>query len=221
MQADVRDDILTPEEAERRIVIIASNNAHKVREIREILSQVLPGMDFVPAREVGGFESPEETGTTFEENAFIKADYLHALTMLPVVADDSGLMVDALDGAPGVYSARYAGEHANDAANNAKLLAALDGTADADRTARFACCMAFVSGNVHISALGLCEGRVGREPRGTNGFGYDPLFWPEERPGLTMAELAEDEKNAISHRRHAAEELAARLRALKVGGAGR
>lgn len=218
--SDSYDKLFTPEEAERRVVIIASNNDHKVAEIREILSSVLPGMDFKPMREIGGLPVPEETGSTFEENAFIKANAIHGLTMMPVVADDSGLMVDALDGAPGVRSARYAGEHATDAENNAKLLEAMKDVDDLDRSARFVCSLAFVSNLVSTSAIGFCEGRVGREPHGENGFGYDPLFWPEDAEGKTMAELTEQQKNAISHRRHAAEALAEKLRDLKVNGSG-
>lgn len=216
--SDTYNNLFTPEEAERRVVVIASNNDHKVAEIKEILSSVLPGMDFKPVREIGGFAMPEETGDTFEENAFIKAKAIHDLTMMPVIADDSGLMVDALDGAPGVRSARYAGEHATDAENNAKLLDAMKDVADIDRSARFVCTLAFVSNLVNTSAIGFCEGRVGREPHGEHGFGYDPLFWPEDAEGKTMAELTETQKNAISHRRHAAEALAEKLRNLKVAG---
>lgn len=217
--SDSMNDLFTPEEAQRRVVVIASNNSHKVAEIKEILSSVLPGMDFKPLREIGGFSMPEETGDTFEQNAFIKAKTIHDLTMMPVIADDSGLMVDALDGAPGVRSARYAGEHATDAENNAKLLDAMKDVGDLDRSARFVCTLAFVSNLVTTSAIGFCEGRIGREPHGENGFGYDPLFWPEDAEGKTMAELTEKQKNAISHRRHAAEALAEKLRNLKVQGA--
>lgn len=219
--SDAYHNLLTPEEAQRRIVVIASNNAHKVAEIRDILGGIFPDMDFKPMREIEGCPVPEETGSTFEENAFIKANAIHAYTMMPVIADDSGLMVDALDGAPGVYSARYAGVHGDDAANNAKLLNELQGVADAERTARFACSLAFVSNLVSVSAIGFCEGRIGHEPHGTNGFGYDPLFWPDDAEGKTMAELTSEQKNAISHRRHAAEELARRLGDLKVKGAER
>ena len=216
--SDVKTSLFTPEEAERRVVVIASNNDHKVAEIKEILSSVLPGMDFKPLREIGGFPMPEETGSTFEENAYIKAKAIHDLTSMPVIADDSGLMVDALDGKPGVYSARYAGEHATDAENNAKLLDAMKDVADIDRSARFVCSLVFMSNLVTTSAIGFCEGHIGREPHGEHGFGYDPLFWPEDAEGKTMAELTEEQKNAISHRRNAADELADKLRDLKVQG---
>ena len=193
------------------VVVVASNNAHKVEEIKTILGAVLPHARFKAMGEIGGLPEPEETGDTFEENAFIKAEAIHTATGLPTVADDSGLMVDALDGAPGVYSARYAGVHGDDAANNAKLLRELDGVPGGERTARFVSCVAFVTDDVRTCGIGFCEGRVGFEGRGEHGFGYDPLFLPDDTPGKTMAELTPDEKNAISHRRHAIEALAAEL----------
>ena len=194
------------------IVVVASNNAHKIEEIKTILGAVMPDAEFKAMGEVGGLPEPEETGTTFEENAFIKAETIHAATGLPTVADDSGLMVDALDGAPGVYSARYAGVHGDDAANNAKLLRELAGVGEGGRTARFVSCVAFVADGVRTCGVGFCEGRVGFEGRGEYGFGYDPLFLPDDTPGKTMAELLPEEKNAISHRRHAIEALADELR---------
>lgn len=197
------------------IVVVASNNAHKIEEIKTILGAVMPDAEFKAMGEVGGLPEPEETGTTFEENAFIKAETIHAATGLPTVADDSGLMVDALDGAPGVYSARYAGVHGDDAANNAKLLRELAGVGEGGRTARFVSCVAFVAHGVRTCGVGFCEGRVGFEGRGEHGFGYDPLFLPDDTPGKTMAELLPEEKNAISHRRHAIEALADELRRIE------
>lgn len=197
------------------IVVVASNNAHKIEEIKTILGAVMPDAEFKAMGEVGGLPEPEETGTTFEENAFIKAETIHAATGLPAVADDSGLMVDALDGAPGVYSARYAGVHGDDAANNAKLLRELAGVGEGGRTARFVSCVAFVADGVRTCGVGFCEGRVGFEGRGEHGFGYDPLFLPDDTPGKTMAELLPEEKNAISHRRHAIEALADELRRIE------
>ncbi len=197
------------------IVVVASNNAHKIEEIKTILGAVMPDAEFKAMGEVGGLPEPEETGTTFEENAFIKAETIHAATGLPTVADDSGLMVDALDGAPGVYSARYAGVHGDDAANNAKLLRELAGVGEGGRTARFVSCVAFVADGVRTCGVGFCEGRVGFEGRGEYGFGYDPLFLPDDTPGKTMAELLPEEKNAISHRRHAIEALADELRRIE------
>lgn len=195
-----------------RTVVVATGNAHKLVEIKDILSQAAPEMTFVALGQLGDFDDPEETGTTFEENALIKARAAVAETGFAAVADDSGLVVDALDGDPGVYSARYAGEHGNDAANNAKLLANLADVQDADRTARFMSVVALVypDGRV-LTGIGACEGKVAREERGSFGFGYDPLFLPCDTPGKTMAELTPEEKNAISHRFHALSDLAAKL----------
>ena len=198
------------------VVVVASNNKHKIEEIRTILGEVLPNAEFKAMGEIGGLPEPEETGDTFEENAFIKAQTIHDLTGLPTVADDSGLVVDALDGAPGVYSARYAGEHGNDAANNAKLLREMADVPAERRTARFMSCVTYVDAGVRTCGIGSCEGTVGFEPRGCNGFGYDPLFWPEDTPGKTMAEISPAEKNAISHRKHAVEALAAELGKLGI-----
>ena len=193
-------------------VVVATGNAHKVVEIEAILSEAMPGTRFVTLKSLGDFPDPEETGETFEENAFIKAQAAHDATGLPAVADDSGLEVDALGGAPGVYSARYAGVHGDDAANNAKLLREMAGVPTAERTARFTSCVAFVGDDVRACGLGHVEGHVGTEPRGEHGFGYDPLFLPVETPGKTMAELTPQEKNAISHRYHALVALADKLR---------
>ena len=195
-----------------RTIVVATGNAHKLTEIEDILSRVLPDVAFVALGQLGDFEDPEETGTTFLENALIKAEAAVAQTGLTAIADDSGLVVDALDGEPGVYSARYAGVHGDDAANNAKLLEKLGGVADDARTARFMSVIALVdaSGMV-LTGTGACEGVIGHDPRGENGFGYDPLFLPADTPGKTMAELTPSEKNAISHRFHALQDLAAQL----------
>ncbi len=201
------------EKQAERTVVVASGNKHKIIEIEAILGAVMPGARFVSIKELGDFPDPEETGDTFEENAFIKAQAAYEATGLPAVADDSGLVVDALDGAPGVYSARYAGVHGDDAANNAKLLRELDGVPADERTARFTSCVAFVGEGVHACGVGCCEGMVGFEGRGDGGFGYDPLFLPNDTPGKTMAELTADEKNAISHRFHALQDLAGKLTA--------
>lgn len=194
-----------------RTVVVATGNAHKVVEIEAILSSSMPGTRFVSIKELGDFPDPEETGDTFEENAFIKAQAAHEATGLPAVADDSGLVVDALGGAPGVYSARYAGVHGDDAANNAKLLSELRDVPASERTARFTSCVAYVDSRARLCGIGHCEGRVGFEERGGHGFGYDPLFLPDDTPGKTMAELEPQEKNAISHRFHALQALAAAL----------
>lgn len=181
-------------------VVVASSNEGKVREIRHVLEPL--GWEVVRASDVGREAlEVDETGETFLENALIKARAYAAAFGCPALADDSGLEVDALGGAPGVRSARYAGEPTDDAANNAKLLAELKDVPAAERTARFRCVMALVwpDGRV-LAADGVCEGSIGFEPRGTGGFGYDPLFLPYAAPGKTMAELSPDEKSAISHR---------------------
>lgn len=185
-------------------VIIASNNAHKVAEIEHALD--FPGWKFATLREAGIESDPEEDGTTFEDNARIKARAAYALAGgRAVLADDSGLEVDYLDGAPGVYSSRYAGTHGDDDANNAKLLAELDGVPDEQRTARFACALVFIDEDgTETVARGTVEGRIGHSLRGDNGFGYDPLFLPDEFGGeLTFAEVPEERKSGISHRGNA------------------
>ena len=167
-------------------IVVATGNAHKLTEIEAILGKVMPEVRFVALGQLGDFEDPEENGTTFLENAIIKAQAAVEETGLMAIADDSGLVVDALDGEPGVYSARYAGVHGDDAANN-----------DTDGLVTY--------------GEGACEGAIAHEGRGDHGFGYDPLFLPVDTPGKTMAELTADEKNAISHRFHALEHLSAKL----------
>lgn len=195
-----------------RTVVVATGNAHKVVEIETILAPVMPGVRFVALGELGDFPDPVEDGDTFFDNALIKARAAQKETGLPMaVADDSGLCVDALDGAPGIFSARWAGEHGNDAANNEKLMAQMAGVPDPERTARFHSSVVLVRGDEVLRGDGDCEGLVGHEPRGEHGFGYDPLFLPAETPGRTMAELTLGEKNLISHRFHALEDLADKL----------
>lgn len=195
-------------------VVVATGNPHKVTEIEAILGPVMEDVRFVALGELDlpGYEDPEENGSTFYDNALIKAAAAADATGLAAVADDSGLVVDALDGAPGVLSARWAGVHGDDAANNAKLLRQLEGVPAEERRARFHSCVVLVdNGGPVLSGEGDCEGAIGFEPRGNGGFGYDPLFLPDDTPGKTMAELAPEEKNAISHRFHALEALAAQL----------
>ena len=195
-----------------RTIVVATGNMHKLTEIEAILSQVLPDTRFVALGQLGDFEDPEETGATFLENALIKAEAAVAQTGLSAVADDSGLVVDALEGEPGVYSARYAGVHGDDAANNEKLLEKMADVADGEPTARFMSVIALVDASgVVRSGTGACEGMIGREGRGDHGFGYDPLFLPADTPGKTMAELTPEEKNAISHRFHALQDLVEQL----------
>lgn len=193
-------------------VVVATGNAHKVTEIEAILAPAMPGVAFHALGELGDFPDPVENGDTFTENAVIKAQAACEETGLPAVADDSGLVVDALSGEPGIMSARWAGVHGDDARNNAKLMREMEGVADTGRTARFhsSVVLIYPDGTV-LTGEGDCEGMIGREPRGENGFGYDPLFWPAETPGRTMAELEPSEKNAISHRAHALADLARQL----------
>lgn len=195
-----------------RTIVVATGNMHKLTEIEAILSTVLPDVRFVALGQLGDFDDPEENGDTFLANALIKAEAAVEATGLPAIADDSGLAVDALDGAPGVFSARYAGVHGDDAANNAKLLHELADVPEGERTARFVSVVALIDTDGLVTyGEGFCEGRVGFEGRGDHGFGYDPLFLPDDTPGKTMAELTPEEKNAISHRFHALQALSAKL----------
>lgn len=185
-------------------VIIATNNAHKVSEIKTALD--FPGWTFETLKEAGIVSDPEENADSFEGNARIKAQAVKALVPdAAVLADDSGLAVDYLNGAPGIYSSRYAGEDGNDAANNAKLLRELEGVADDQRTARFVCTLVFISpeGEETVS-VGTVEGRIGYKELGEEGFGYDPLFFPDAFGGeRTFAEVSQEEKNSQSHRGNA------------------
>lgn len=184
--------------------LVATHNAKKLRELSRILEPL--GIEAITDRELGQpLTEVEETGTTFEENAYLKAASACRETGLPAIADDSGLAVDALDGAPGVYSARYAGENATDAERIAKLLRELEGVPAEKRTAQFVsvvCCV-FPDGRT-LSVRGECPGRIGFAPRGEGGFGYDPVFEVGDR---TYAELSAEEKDAISHRGNALRKL--------------
>lgn len=184
-------------------VVIATSNRHKVEEIKTALD--FPGWEFLTLSQVTGYPEPEEDADTFAGNALIKARAAHEATGMAALADDSGLVVDALDGRPGVYSARYAGVHGDDAANNAKVLAELEGVPDEQRTGRFVCALAFVDENGNETTVeGAVEGRIGYELRGSEGFGYDPMFMPEAFGfEKSLAEVSQDEKNAISHRGNA------------------
>jgi XTP/dITP diphosphohydrolase len=195
-----------------RTLLLATRNEGKLREMRHLLRHLDVRLESVASHpEVGDIE---ETGSTFEENARIKAIGSARASGLWAIAEDSGIGVDALGGAPGVRSARYAGVHGDDDANNRKLLAALAG--ERDRAARYACCIALANpeGEVLATATGTCEGRIAKEPRGKGGFGYDPLFEPERAPGRTMAELTPVEKSSISHRGQAVRAFVPLLRAL-------
>ncbi|HIR01226.1 MAG TPA: RdgB/HAM1 family non-canonical purine NTP pyrophosphatase [Candidatus Aveggerthella stercoripullorum] len=196
-----------------KTVVIASNNAHKIDEIRAALD--FEGWEFASLKEAGVASDPEENAETFEGNARIKARAAHEVSGRAVLADDSGLEVDALQGEPGVRSARYAGVHGDDAANNRKLLEKLAGIPDAERTARFVCALVFVDEDgTELTARGTVEGRIGYEEKGTEGFGYDPLFLPDDFGGSrTFAEVSQSEKTAISHRGRALNDLKAQIEA--------
>lgn len=215
----------------RRPLVVATSNPGKLREFRQLLAD-LP-FDLQSLGELG-LESPEETGASFLDNALLKARHaastatagaaaagLHGAGPLEVaaIADDSGLEVDALDGAPGIFSARYAGADADDAANNAKLVAALAGIPAERRRARYRCALVFVLGAGDAAPLiaeGVWEGFILDEPKGSEGFGYDPYFWLPEL-AMTAAELPPEEKNRLSHRGIAMRSLRDQLAARALG----
>jgi XTP/dITP diphosphohydrolase len=181
-------------------LFLASRNPKKLDELRRILAASVSDLEVVGLDDVSPYDEPAETEPTFEGNALIKARAGHDATGLPTLADDSGLCVDALNGMPGVLSARWSGRAKDDAANNALLLAQLSDVPDQRRTARFRCAVAFVGpGGEESVVFGEMPGRIIRETRGSNGFGYDVVFTPDGED-RTSAELADDEKDAISHR---------------------
>lgn len=187
-------------------IIIATKNPGKAKEFKEFFR-----LRNIDARSLLDLEEelPDiaETGATFEENAALKAEGICRLIGKPVLADDSGLVIDALDGRPGIHSARYAGEEKSDQANMEKVLEELSNTEEKDRSARFVCVLALARPNEKtIFATGYCEGAIAQIPTGDNGFGYDPIFVPTGYQ-KTMAELESEEKNQISHRKHAIEKL--------------
>jgi XTP/dITP diphosphohydrolase len=191
-------------------MVLASNNSGKLREFAQLLAPyrvtLYPQAKFIA---VGA----DETGATFRENALLKARHASLASGMPAIADDSGVEVDALDGAPGVFSARFAGEHASDEDNNRKLLSALAAIPAEQRTARFQCVLAYVRSAddpAPLIAEGVWEGRILDQPRGGNGFGYDVLFLPD-RSSLSVAELTSEEKNLQSHRAKALRKLLAIL----------
>ena len=190
-------------------MILASNNKGKLREMRELLSGL--GIEVLSQREAGFDIEVEETGTTFEENSYLKASAITAMSGLPAVADDSGLMVDYLGGEPGVYSARYTGNHEDcDVDRYMFLLKKMEGVED--RRSKFvsAVCCTFPNGDI-IRTRGECHGNILHAPVGEHGFGYDPIFGPDGQKG-SMAELTDEEKNAISHRGKAVREFIEKLR---------
>lgn len=189
-------------------LVIATRNQGKAREFREMLAP--KGITVKTLADFPSIGEIQETGRTFEENATIKAEAIASQTKLPVLADDSGLEVAALNGEPGIYSARYAGDH-DDAANNAKLLGNLEGVPANQRQAVFHTTLVLVKPNgAKLVVDGEVHGEILTAPRGDNGFGYDPLFYVPEK-GQTMAEMSAQEKNAISHRGRAARKMMAQF----------
>jgi len=204
-------------------LLIATHSRHKLAELRELLE--LDRAELVSLDDLGIEDEPDETGETFETNARIKARHAARRTGLPTLADDSGLEVDALDGAPGVRTRRYAGPSATDEDNNAKLLAALDGLPAERRAARYVCVLALATptpgsggpADVRVRTVrGTTRGRIATAARGHGGFGYDPIFEPPGEPpgGRTFGQWSAAEKNAVSHRGRAARRMAPILREL-------
>jgi len=187
-------------------IIAATKNKNKLREF----GQILEGFEIISQEEAGVDIDVEETGTTFEENSMLKAKAIFDATGIAAIADDSGLCVDVLDGAPGVFSARYGGEGYDDAGRVRLLLENMKSVPDEKRGARFVCAITLVDKNGIITARGECEGKIAYTPRGENGFGYDPVFFVEQF-GKTMAEISPEEKNQISHRGKALEIFAKKL----------
>lgn len=190
-------------------ILAATNNAGKVREIKNILSA--ENIEVVSLKEVGISIDPEENGNTFEENALIKARAVAKVSGMPTISDDSGLCVDYLDGAPGIYSARYAGEGATDAQRIAKLLAEMKGVEQAQRKAFFISAAAYVHPDgTELTAVGTVDGYISEAADGEGGFGYDPIFYSTELR-KTFAAMSETEKNKISHRFRALTNLKAKM----------
>jgi XTP/dITP diphosphohydrolase len=207
----------------RRPLLVATRSQHKLRELRDLLG-VGDAVELLSPDDVGIEGEPDETGLTFETNARIKARYYASRSGLPTLADDSGLEVEALGGAPGVFTRRYAGPHASDDDNNAKLLREMAGLEPARRGGRYVCVLALAlpgeagprGGQEILVRRGTCRGRIATEPRGEGGFGYDPIFEPAAEPpgGRTLGQWSAAEKNAISHRGRAAARMSPVLRSL-------
>ena len=181
----------------RKTLVLATHNTHKQSEMNSILTGL--GLTIIGLDKFPEIKDIEETGTTLIENALIKARTIQAITGLPSLADDTGLEVDALNGSPGVYSARYAGENATFEENVTKMLVALKGIPDEKRTARFRTVLAFVDSNSELCKNGVIEGKITKKAYGIDGFGYDPIFRPKNYD-LTFSEMQSEQKNRISHR---------------------
>lgn len=191
--------------SEQKTIIIATKNEGKAKEFKQMLEP--KGYYIKTLLDYPYIEDVKETGYTFEDNARLKAETISELLQTAVLADDSGLCIDALDGAPGVFSARFSGEEKNDARNNAKVLAMLGEMTDVDRSAHFHCTLVLSKpGKESLVVEGKFQGEIAQFPQGDSGFGYDPIFFLPEL-GKSVAELSEDEKNTISHRALALKEL--------------
>ena len=188
-------------------ILAATSNKHKVEEFRAAFAPIQEKIQIITLDDIPAFDMPEENGSTFEENAMIKARNASAFADMPAFADDSGLEVTALNGAPGIYSARYAGENASDSDRIAKLLREMEGRSD--RSARFVCCAALAYRGMEVKVFrGVVNGEIMLQPAGSHGFGYDPVFRPEGYD-RSFAELGPEIKDRISHRAHALEQLVA------------
>ncbi len=194
-------------------ILIATTNKGKYQEIKHILSEVFTTVEVISLNEITKVpREPKETGKTFLENALIKAKYYFSYTKIPVISEDSGLMIDALDGKPGIYSARYAGENSTQETLIKKVLEEMNGKSN--RSARFVCVMVFMyDKNKYIFSEGKVEGLISYEPRGKNGFGYDPIFIPLGHE-KTFAEMLPEEKNKISHRYNALVNLIVKMKSI-------
>ncbi|MGN0108327.1 MAG: XTP/dITP diphosphatase [Hominilimicola sp.] len=193
-------------------VIAATKNKGKIREMQEILSPL--DIEIISQQEMGIEVDTEETGDTFEKNALIKARAVAMLCDYPILADDSGICVDALGGAPGVRSARYAGDGATDSARINKMLREIGDSEN--RNAKFVTAVAFIfPDGIEVTATGEVKGHITHEPRGENGFGYDPIFFSDEL-GKTFAQSSDEEKNSVSHRGRALKNLYEKLKAMEV-----
>ena len=200
-----------------KTIYLASGNAHKLHELQTALEQAGLSLAVRGPDEIGGMPHVEETGSTFEANALLKAQglRLHGPSGGWFLADDSGIEIDALDGRPGVISARYAGEDCDDEANNDKVLEEMTGVSESERSCRFRCVLALVGENIEETFAGACEGKLLEGRRGTGGFGYDPLFLPDESAS-TFAEIPLEEKAVISHRARALAKLVVWLENLRA-----
>jgi XTP/dITP diphosphohydrolase len=197
-------------------IVLATANTHKVIEFQRILSELLPDLELIASSSFSKVPVIEETGATFAENALLKAKVINNFTKLPVIADDSGLVVEALNGAPGIFSARYAGKNATDQENVAKLISDIKNVDDSLLEASFECAIALVDQgqNLELVVQGQMPGRVIKQVRGANGFGYDPMFIPHGF-SKTAAELSDQDKDKISHRGIALRKMSGILKQLQ------